>query len=300
MKGKTNKALLIALPLALAACGGGGGGDNPAADSNKPQAPKPEVNKTNDKQYGLTSEELKNIATSSQGLQGVSTFNGITMAGKLSEWDDTSLTNAEHVPPEYKNQVSTKTRLGTVFIPSIAEAAKIGEKSPSRIGGVEIYKGNKIYASGTSYQNFDYFLASNENKYNAVQFGIGKNGDATPIFVAYFRARTTPEDRMPTSGTASYRGDFIVPPDLLPAGANPVGTVAANVNFGSKDAAMLFTQPSGYQGDIRAKVVGSLLAGKDGKKEVIGIFGGGNASEIAGSYSDEAANIQGVYGAQRQ
>ena len=38
MKGKTNKALLIALPLALAACGGGGGGgDNPAADNVKPQ-----------------------------------------------------------------------------------------------------------------------------------------------------------------------------------------------------------------------------------------------------------------------
>ena len=28
MKGKTNKALLIALPLALAACGGGGGREN--------------------------------------------------------------------------------------------------------------------------------------------------------------------------------------------------------------------------------------------------------------------------------
>ena len=36
---KTNKALLIALPLALAACGGGGGGggDNPTVDNTKPQ-----------------------------------------------------------------------------------------------------------------------------------------------------------------------------------------------------------------------------------------------------------------------
>ena len=36
MSGKINKLLLLALPLALAACGGGGG-DNPAADNNKPQ-----------------------------------------------------------------------------------------------------------------------------------------------------------------------------------------------------------------------------------------------------------------------
>lgn len=34
---KTNKALLIALPLALAACGGGGGGDNPTVDNTEPQ-----------------------------------------------------------------------------------------------------------------------------------------------------------------------------------------------------------------------------------------------------------------------
>lgn len=295
-----NKALLLVLPLALAACGGGGGGDNPAADNKQPQTPTPDASKPNEKQYGFTAEELKNIGETSKSLQDVTRFNGFTVAGKLSELDDSTLTKRDSALPEYKNQVHTNTRLGTVFIPSKEDVAKFNERAPSQIGGVEIYKGNKIYASGTSYKTFEYFLASSENKYNAVQFGIAKNSDETPIFVAYYRARTTPEERMPTSGTASYRGDFIVPPDLLPAGANPVGTVAANVNFGSKDAAMTFAQPSGYQGSIHAKVVGSLLAGKDGGKEVVGIFGGGNASELVGSYSDEAANIQGVYGAQRQ
>lgn len=313
MKEKTNKVLLIALPLALAACGGGGG-DNPAADSTKPSTPNSDntqnTNPNTPDKYGLNTQEQQKASEVSKELQQYgngleNTYNGYSFAGTL----DQIATNTEQasklsrVREQYKEQVETSTSLGTVFIPTRKAVEEYGKKLygnqlPTQVGGVDIYRIHKTFASGTdSYKTFEYFLASNDEKYKVAQFGIGKTLDENPVLVTYYRGKTTPEKDMPTSGTFNYRGDFIVLPELLPAGTNPIGGVAATVDFGNKDAHLAFAANNGYEGGIKAKIIGSYLLGKDGNKAVEGIFSGSKAGAITGSYVDGDANIMGVYGA---
>lgn len=313
MKGKINKALLLALPLALAACGGSGGGDNPAADNNKPTAPNINAQNTNPNavdKYGLNTQERQKADEVSKELQQYgngleNTYNGYAFAGTLDQIaaNTEKATKPNRILEQYKEQVETNTSLGTVFIPTRKAVEEYGKKLygnqlPTQVGGIDVYRIHKTFASGTdSYKTFEYFLASNDDKYKVVQFGIGKTLDNNPVLVTYYRGKATPEKDMPTSGTFNYRGDFIVLPELLPAGANPVGGVAATVDFGNKDAHLAFAANNGYEGDIKAKIVGSYLLGKDGNKAVDGIFSGSKAGAITGSYVDGDAKIMGVYGA---
>ena len=309
MNGKINKALLVALPLILAACGGGGG-ENPAADNAKPFAPNASTPNTNtvDK-YGLNTEERQKAEDVSKELQQygsvlANTYNGYSFAGTL---DQIAANTAQASKPnrmfeQYKEQVETNTLLGTVFMPTRKEvtengASLFGNRMPMQVGGIDIYRNHKTFTANSSYKTFEYFLVSNDDKYKVAQFGIGKTFDDNPVLVTYYRGKTTAEKDMPTSGTFNYRGDFIVPPELLPAGANPVGGVAATVDFGNKEAYLAFAANNGYEGDIKAEIIGSYLLGKDGNKAVDGIFSGSKAGAITGSYVDGDAKIMGVYGA---
>ena len=65
MKEKINKALLLAFPLALAACGGGGGSENPAVDNSNTQNTSPNAI---DK-YGLNAQERQKAQEVSKELQ---------------------------------------------------------------------------------------------------------------------------------------------------------------------------------------------------------------------------------------
>nr|DAX17135.1 MAG TPA: hypothetical protein [Caudoviricetes sp.] len=303
---KTNKALLIALPLALAACGGGGGGDNPAVDNPKTLAPNTNtqnnVQDANPGKYGLTTQDVKEAENASKNLQGMSSYHGYVTSGALSEIGDKKASKLDTAYNQFKRQLHTNSHLDVVFIPTREEAKGIGENEPLRIGNVDAYIGNRIYASATSYRKFDYFLASNDSNYLYTQFGIGKNMDANPIYVAYYRGNTTPENLMPKSGTANYKGDFIAWPDLISSSPkDAVGTVAANVDFGARDASFNFALPNGYRGNIDAKIVGSVFLGKQGDKKAIeGLFAVGNAAEMTGAYADGDANVIGVFGAKRQ
>lgn len=293
-----NKILALALPLALAACGGGGG-DSPAAD-NKPTPNQPQNNTDNvANKYGLTAKDHNASLAESKNLQGLATYNGYVFASKVSNFSANDNTTLSKMEEQFKRQLPTNSKLGTVFIPVAKEATDIGERAPITIGGVDYYRGNKIYSSGTSYKDFNYFLASN-SKYKYIQFGLGKNNDYDPILIGYYRAKTTPEASMPNSGTFTYQGEFVTLPEFVGDNNSPIGVVTASVNFANKDAYMLFSTHNGYRGEISAEIIGSTLNGKTGSKAVTGIFGGPNANEITGTYGDTDANILGLYGAARQ
>ena len=305
MKEKINKALLLAFPLALSARGGGGGSENPAVDNSNTQNTSPNAI---DK-YGLNAQERQKAQEVSKELQQYGnglerTYNGYSFAGTLDQMASNSekLGKVNRGFEQFKQQVPTNSSLGTVFIPTRKEVTEngarlFGNRMPIQVDGIDIYRNHKIFTADSSYKTFEYFLVSNDDKYKVAQFGIGKTVDDNPIFVSYYRGKTTPEKDMPTSGTFNYRGDFIVLPELLPAGANPVGGAAATVDFGNKDAHLAFAASNGYEGDIKAKIVGSYLLGKDGNKIVDGIFSGSKAGAITGSYVDGDAKIMGVYGA---
>lgn len=308
MKGNINKALLVALPLALAACGGGGGSDNPAVDNAKPPAPNTTPNGVD--KYGLNAQERQKAEGVSKELQPYgngleNTYNGYSIAGTLDRVAANSekATKLNRIHGQYKNQVETSTSLETVFMPTRQDVEDYsrrmhGNRLSTQVGNIDVYGVHKVYTSGTnSYKTFQYFLASNDEKYKVVQFGIGKTLDDDPVLVTYYRGKTTAEKDMPTSGKFNYRGDFIVLPEMLPEGTSPVGAVSAVVDFGNKDAALSFAAANGYRGDINAKIIGSYLVGKDGNKAVDGIFSGSKAGAITGSYTDGDAKILGVYGA---
>ena len=307
MKGNINKALLVALPLALAACGGGGG-DNPAADNTKPLSPNTTPNGVD--KYGLNAQERQKAEGVSKELQPYgngleNTYNGYSLTGTLDQIaaNTEKATKLNRVSGKYKVQIDTSSRLDTVFIPTREAVEEYGRRMygnqlPKQVGNVDVYGVHKTYTTGTdSYKTFQYFLASNDEKYKVVQFGIGKTLDDDPVLVTYYRGKTTAEKDMPTSGKFNYRGDFIVLPEMLPEGTSPVGAVSAVVDFGNKDAALSFAAANGYRGDINAKIIGSYLVGKDGNKAVDGIFSGSKAGAITGSYADGDAKILGVYGA---
>jgi|GEM_PF-1051559 lipoprotein len=307
MKGNINKALLVALPLALAACGGGGG-DNPAADNTKPLSPNTTPNGVD--KYGLNAQERQKAEEVSKELQPYgngleNTYNGYSLTGTLDQIaaNTEKATKLNRVSGKYKVQIDTSSRLDTVFIPTREAVEEYGRRMygnqlPKQVGNVDVYGVHKTYTTGTdSYKTFQYFLASNDEKYKVVQFGIGKTLDDDPVLVTYYRGKTTAEKDMPTSGKFNYRGDFIVLPEMLPEGTSPVGAVSAVVDFGNKDAALSFAAANGYRGDINAKIIGSYLVGKDGNKAVDGIFSGSKAGAITGSYADGDAKILGVYGA---
>ena len=302
---KTNKALLIALPLALAACGGGGG-DNPAVDNTKPLTPNSgtQNNSQNSStsmpdKYGLTADDRDKAAQFSKSIRGASTYNGIVIAGRASDIADKKSITTNKMPLEYKRQLETNSSLGTIFIPNPSDSVSIGDKAPIRVGGVDIYRGNRIYSSTSSFRTFDSFMASSDNTYKNIQFGIGENGTSNPFLLAYYRGRTTPDNAMPTSGVVNYSGDFVVPYDSVPSGVSPVGAVGATVDFTNKDASFIFGV-SDYKGEIKAGIIGSYFVGKDGKKGVEGFFAGSNADEMVGNYTDNEAKVLGVFGAKRQ
>lgn len=304
MKGNINKALFVALPLALAACGGGGGGDNPAADSNKPLAPNnnssQSINPNTPDKYGLTSEDRKLVSNYSKEIQGSSSYNGTVIAGRVSELSNPKMTVVNKIPEVYKRQLETNSSLGTVFIPTPADITGVGEKAPGHIGGVDIYQGNSIYSSATSFRKFDYFLASSDSAYKYIQFGTAKNRDSDPVYISYSRGKTTPESAMPTSGKAWYLGEFVVPMDFVPSGKSPIGAALAEVDFANKDMSLRFGLADTYEGDIKAQIIGSAFLGQSGKKTVAGLFAGSHADEITGSYADNDQHISGVFGAKRQ
>lgn len=301
-----NRTLALALPLVLVACGGGGG-DNPAADSTP--TPNQSQNNGTDK-YGFTATERQNIATISQDMQpkfGVERLEGYVIAARQSDLaNGTSLfrfVKRSSGSVNYPAQVDTGTSLQTVFIPGYSDTSYVDNrgKRPEKIGGVNIYTNYYLFSSGaSSYKNFDYFLASDADKYRSIQFGIAKTSDSDPMLLAYYRGKTTPEASLPKTGIVNYQGDFITMPGTLPQGTSPIGKVAANVDFASKGAAFAFATDNGYRGNISAEIIGSLLVGRDGTKSVDGIFSGSIGEELTGSYQDGTAGIVGVYGAVRQ
>lgn len=297
MKNLKEALVLALIPFALTACGGGGGGDNAATDT--PSTPTtPSIDMGNGQNYGLTDNEIQAMATLSntdiRSTYGtfpkyvLTTTSSAVRSGGISR-ESTKLTYGSSA---YKNQVTTESTLGTVFVPDKPEQAR-------QIRGVDWYSDYRGYTSGRSFTDFSYFLHSDDS-YGAVQFGIAKTADADGTIVGFFGGTPTPYNLLPQSGTFEYRGDLILFPDTLSAGSIPVGAMAANIDFGSKSAAMVFAAPNGYQESINAKVVGSMLGGRDGQKYVEGVFAGASGGELVGQYSDNAAGVFGVYGAKRQ
>lgn len=120
-----------------------------------------------------------------------------------------------------------------------------------------------------------------------------------PVLRAFYRGNVTPEANMPSSGSATFRGQIILIPELLPAGVSTVGNISANVEFAAKEMAFAVNAGS-YNSSIRAKIIGSAFAGKDGNKSIDGVFTGSSAGEITGGYYDVSGGAVGVFGAKRQ
>lgn len=300
-------ALALAIPLALVACGGGSGDNNAPADppSNNdnnnmvtPPPPGASNKQPSGGNYGLTDEEI-------QGMQALSdspiTVEYGNFPGAVQLFKSSDVRNNISSPNSlklvygstaYKHMIETESGLGTIFLPDEPDQA-------SHVSGVDVYKDYRGYTSMRSFTDFSYFLHSDDS-YGAIQFGIAKTKDADPSIVAFYRGTPTPEQLLPQSGTFTYRGDWIVFPDTMKAAATPVGTVAANISFDNKDAAMQFNGPHGYSAGIKAKVVGSMLSGREGGKFVEGIFAGLNGGEVVGKYVDADARLYGVYGIKRQ
>lgn len=299
MKPILKNALPLAVSLALAACGGGGGGDNnapadkPNDGGNSMTTPPPSSSN-----YGLSDEEIRGMQalSDSQITAEYGDFPTLVLVAKSSDLRSGSVSpdalQITRGSTSFKHQVDTNSSLDTVFVPNEPDKA-------THVGGVDVYKDYRGYTHARSFTNFSYFLHSDDS-YAASQFGIAKTQEADPLVVFFYRGTPTPEQLLPKSGTFTYRGDWIVFPDTMKAAATPVGTVAANISFDNKDAAMRFNGPHGYSADIKAKIVGSMLAGRDGGKLVEGVFAGANGAEIVGKYTDTDARLYGVYGAKRQ
>lgn len=255
MKEKTNKALLMALPLVLAACGGGGG-DNPAADNDKPQ------------QLGKTANYVGALFT--------------TPANKARDPAIAATSDSSNLVLHVTNSSETYT------LPSTTAGA-------TRQGNILIYGsvtgkgGNFVAPDKRSYQSFQV----SDNSYAYVQFGFA-NGTDNNIGAFY---RGVPVGTMPTSGTATYRGDAIVGTfNGEQFNKTELGTVRADANFAAKKLQFSLNSAS-HQGSIDAAIEKNTFVGVNSKGNVGGVFYGPNAEEIAGSYS--ADGIFAVFGAKR-
>ena len=256
MKGKTNKALLIALPLALAACGGGGGGDNPAADNDKPQ------------QLGKTANYVGALFT--------------TPANKVRDPEVRGTGDSS-------NMVLHVTGSGESYTlpPTTAGATRQGN---ILIYGSATGKGGNFTAPDKrSYQSFQV----SDNSYTYVQFGFANSTDNT--LGAFYRG--VPVGTMPTSGTATYRGDAIVGTfSGEQFNQTELGTVRADADFSAKKLQFSLSSAS-HQGSLDAAIEDNRFLGVNSKSNVAGVFYGPNAEEIAGSYS--STGIFAVFGAKR-
>ncbi len=254
MSRKINKLLLLALPLALAACGGGGG-DNPAADNNKPQ------NQNNN---------------SAQPDDGV-TYTGVMFNAK-----------GERAPTTGRSKFVLNDGKVQYQLPRSSQGAT--QQGNLLIYGSATGKGGHYTApDGKSYESFQL----SNNLYYYSQFGVAKPVDGE--IGGFYRGVAV--SNMPTSGSATYKGDAIVG---LWSGDNfnrtEAGTVQANADFAGKKLAISLASPS-YKGNINANIEGSNFSGKDGSKSTIGSFYGPNAEELGGTYDDN--NTTAVFGARR-
>jgi outer membrane receptor (OMR) family iron transporter len=140
-----------------------------------------------------------------------------------------------------------------------------------------------------SYQSFQV----SDNSYAYTQFGFAYASDNT--LGGFYRGQ--PVGSMPTSGTATYRGDAIV---ATFNGENfnktELGTVRADADFAARKLQFSLNSAS-HQGSIDAAIDNNLFIGANSNNSVGGVFYGPNAEEIAGSYS--AAGVFAVYGAKR-
>ena len=249
MKGKTNKALLIALPLALAACGGGGGGgDNPAADNVKPQ----QLGKTADYVGALFTTPANN--TSAPVVRPTSDSSNMVL----------------HV---------TGSSESYTLPPTTAGATK--QRNILIYGSATGKGGSFIAPDKRSYQS----LQVSDNSYSYVQFGFANGTDSN--LGGFYRGQ--PVGAMPTNGTATYRGDAIVATFKGEQfDKTELGTVRADADFAEKKLQFTLNSPN-HNGSVEAAIEDNRFVGVNSKGSVGGVFYGPNAEEIAGSYSATGA-----------
>ena len=249
MKGKTNKALLIALPLALAACGGGGGGgDNPAADNVKPQ----QLGKTADYVGALFTTPANN--TSAPVVRPTSDSSNMVL----------------HV---------TGSSESYTLPPTTAGATK--QRNILIYGSATGKGGSFIAPDKRSYQS----LQVSDSSYSYVQFGFANGTDNN--LGGFYRGQ--PVGAMPTNGTATYRGDAIVATFKGEQfDKTELGTVRADADFAEKKLQFSLNSPN-HNGSVEAAIEDNRFVGVNSKGSVGGVFYGPNAEEIAGSYSATGA-----------
>lgn len=290
--------VIAALPLALAACGGGGRDDNAAADqSSTPSAPQNTGTTSGNDigRSGLTYAEAENIKFFSDAMQPrySGQINGGLFSANLSSLAGGSL------PSRAIQKVSG---VGYQFVIADSGASiTIPTRQPSStVGKIEVFQNYQEFpllpptARNPSYK---YFMVG-DTGYEHSQFAVAATNAADPVIQVFYRGNVTPEASMPSRGSASYTGQIILLPEVLPAGVNAIGSIAANVEFGAKEMAFAITSGS-YNSNLRAKIIGSAFGGKDGNKSIDGIFTGNNAEEITGGYYDMPSGVFGVFGAKQ-
>ena len=305
MKKMVKTFALAVLPLALAACGGGGGGDNNAAvdkpsTPSTPSAPSTPQNKgiapgSDIGRSGLTYTDAENIKNFSNAMQPgfPGHISGGLFNARLSSLASGSLS------PQAIQKISG---VGYQFvIPDSGVTITLPTRQPTTTAGnIEIFQNYQEYpilAPTERDPSYKYFMVG-DTGYEYSQFAIASTSSADPVIRAFYRGNVTPEASMPSHGSASYTGQIILLPEIMPAGVSAVGNVSANVEFAAKEMAFAINAGS-YNSTLRAKIIGSAFGGKDGNKSIDGIFTGNRAEEITGGYYDAPSGVVGVFGAKQ-
>lgn len=288
MKPTLKTALALALPLALAACGGGGG-DSAAMDTPPP-------NDSNADYAGLTSTQRDNVRNFSEIMQP--SFPGNTTGAYVSTKASNLVSGT--ISPSAAQSISGISYEFIIPDNGVSTTIPTRTHEAQTIGDIKIYRNYQEYkfVVTPSSPSYKYFMVS-DSGYASSQFGIAATNDADSIIRTFYRGNVTPVAAMPASGEFSYRGQMILLPALSQGRKDHLGSIAANVNFSSKRMSVAVSAEN-YSSEIKAEIIGSAFAGKNGNKSIDGFFTGNTAGEMTGGYYDAPAGVVGVFGAKRQ
>lgn len=107
---------------------------------------------------------------------------------------------------------------------------------------------------------------------------------------AYLFAQGTPTATMPTTGTATYKGNGV----HFANGSNNIVPASFNVDYGNKKLAGTVGNTT-----LTGTITGNTFAGTNKGISTKGQFYGANAAELGGTYRNADGSVAGAYGAKK-
>ncbi|AUI65139.1 MULTISPECIES: Slam-dependent surface lipoprotein [Glaesserella] len=277
MKGITKLSLTLLAGIVLTACGGSGGGSSSnSASSVQPidtsSSTATSNNSTSSPSNTTSSNSTNSATTVSNSTGGTYVFSGI---------DD-------NVTTTYK-VLNDASDLNFIVVD--------GQK-------IRVAYSNITSGSWTTINNTSVCCG----KFTDVRFGaIGSTGPNEKDYIFY---NGNPTQSVPTSGSATYTGHFII------TGNHPVafededylkGNVNFTANFSAKTLAGNLTDVAGLNPiSVNTQISGNSFTGEANSSDfatkavVEGKFFGENAKELGGIFKDNGSTWGGAFGASKQ